>query len=151
MRYLPLLVKPRMTCLKQKVWCKKKNYLVSSCLSQLFKTRNSQYCLRNCDFEMPRFSPTGYGKHTTRYQGLYIWLQPSKELKMSPTMATFKTSIRKIIIDLSRLIDNNSSCCKLCKLWLELFYMSFYCILCYAVNKYLLIPTFHIQVLSYCL
>lgn len=42
----------------------KKNYLVPSCLSQLFKTRNSQYCLRNCDYEMPRFNPTGYGKHT---------------------------------------------------------------------------------------
>lgn len=64
-------------------------------------------------------------------------------------MATFKTRIRKI--DLSRLNDNNSSCRKLCKLWLELFYKSFYCILCYAVNKYLLIPTFRIQVLSYCL
>ena len=63
---------------------KVKNNLVPSCLSRLFKTENSQYCLRNCDFEIPRFNTTGYGKHTTRHRGPYIWSKLSKELRMSP-------------------------------------------------------------------
>ena len=45
----------------------------------------------------------------------------SKELRTSPTLAIFKTRIRKL--DLSDLIDNNSSCCKLCKSWTESFYI----------------------------
>ena len=92
------------------------------CLSQLFKTKNSQHCLRNWNFKIPRFNTTGYGKHTIRYQGPYIWSKLSKELRMSPTLkAIFKTRIRKL--DLSDLIDNNSSCCKLCKSWTESFYI----------------------------
>ena len=75
--------------------------------------RKSQYCLKNWDFEIQRFNTTGYGKHTIRYQGPYIWSKLSKELRTSPTLAIFKTRIRKL--DLSGLIDNNSSCCKLCK------------------------------------
>ena len=59
---------------------KVKNNLAPSCLSRLFKTKNSQYCLRNWDFEMPRFSTKGYGKHTISYQGPYIWSKLSKEL-----------------------------------------------------------------------
>ena len=89
---------------------KVKNNLAPSCLSRLFKTKNSQYCLRNWDFEIPRFNTTGYGKHTIRYQGPYIWSKLSKELRTSPTLAMFKTRIRKL-----DLINNNSSCCKLCK------------------------------------
>ena len=88
---------------------KVKNNLVPSCLSQLFKTKTLPYCLRNWDFEIPCFNTTGYGRHTIRYQGPYIWLKLSKELRTSPTLAIFKTRIRKI--DLSDLIDNYSSCC----------------------------------------
>ena len=51
---------------------KVKDNLAPSCLSGLFKTKNSQNCLRNWDFEIPRFSTTGYGKHTIRYQGPYV-------------------------------------------------------------------------------
>ena len=93
---------------------KVKNNLVPSCLSRLFKIKNCQYCLRNWVFKIPRFNTTGYGKHTIRYQGPYVWSKLSKELRTSPTLASFKTRIRKI--DLSDLIDNNSSYCKLCKL-----------------------------------
>ena len=100
---------------------KVKNNLAPSCLSRLFKTKNSQDCLRNWDFEIPRFNTTGYGKHTIRYQGPYIWFKLRKELRTSPTLAIFKTRIRKL--DLSDLIDNNSSCCKLWKSWTESFYI----------------------------
>lgn len=86
---------------------KVKNNLVPSCPSRLFKTKNSQYCLRNWDVEIPHFNTTGYVKHSIRYQGPYIWSKLSKELRTSPTLAIFKTRIRKI--DLSDLIDNNSS------------------------------------------
>ena len=65
------------------------------------------------DFEIPRFNTKGYGKHTIGYQGPCIWSKLSKELRTSPTLAIFKTRIRKL--DLSDLIDNNSSCCKSCK------------------------------------
>ena len=83
---------------------KVKNNLVPSCLSQLFKTKNLPYCLRNWAFEIPCFNTTGYGKHTIRYQGPYIWLKLSKELRTTPTLEIFKTTIRKI--DLSDFIDN---------------------------------------------
>ena len=83
---------------------KVKNNLVPSCLSQLFKTKTLPYCLRNWTFEIPCFNTTGYGKHTIRYQGPYIWLKLSKELRTTPTLEIFKTRIRKI--DLSDFIDN---------------------------------------------
>ena len=102
---------------------KVKNNLVPSCLSRLFETKNPQCCLGNWDFEIARFNTTSYGKHTVRYQGPYIWSKLRKELRTSPTIAIFKTRIRKI--DLSDLIDNNRSCCKLCKSWTELFLISF--------------------------
>ena len=98
------------------------NNLVPSCPSRLFKTKNSQYCPRNWVFEIPRFNTTSYGKLTIRYQGPYIWSKLSKELRMSmSTFAIFKTRVRKL--DLSDLIHNNSSCCKLCKSWTESFYI----------------------------
>lgn len=92
---------------------KVKNDLVPSCLSRLFNSSNSQYSLRNCDFEIPQFNTIGYGKHTIRYQGPYIWSKLSKGLRMSPTLKAFKNTKRKIA--LSDLIKNNSSCYKLCK------------------------------------
>ena len=72
---------------------KVKNNLAPSCLSRLFKTKNSQYCLRNWDFEIPRFNTTGYGKHTIRYQGPYIWSKLSKELRTSPTLARLRQRV----------------------------------------------------------
>ena len=105
-------------------WCiRLKTILLQAAYHDYSKLRtlnNSQYCLRNWDFEIPRFNTTGYGKHTIRYQGPYIWSKLSKELRTSPTLAIFKR-IRKL--DLSDLIDNNSSCCKLCKSWTESFYI----------------------------
>jgi len=35
---------------------KVKHNLVPNFLSRLFKTKNSQYCLRHSDFEIPRFN-----------------------------------------------------------------------------------------------
>ena len=90
-----------------------KNNLAPSCLSRLFKTKNSQYCLRNWDFEIPRFNTTGYGKHTIRYQGPYIWSKLSKKLRSSPTLAIFKTRISKLdLSDLFAVVSKQAGDCR---------------------------------------
>ena len=67
---------------------KRENNLVPSCLSRPFKTKNSQCCLRNYDFEISCFNTTSYGKHTITHQGPYIWSKSSKELRTSLTLIT---------------------------------------------------------------
>ena len=78
---------------------KVKNNLVQSCLLGLLETRNSQYCLRNCDFEILRFNTTSYGKHT-RHQGPYIWSKLSKELRMSP-LRHLRPELEKLTLQIS--------------------------------------------------
>ena len=85
------------------------------------KLRTLNTASEKCDFEIPCFNTTGYGKHTIRYQGPYIWSKLSKESRTSQTLTTFKMRIRKI--DISDLIDNNSCCCKLCKSCTESFHI----------------------------
>ena len=91
---------------------KVKNGLAPENVSALFVRKRSTHSLRNSDFVLPRFDTKRYGKHCIRYLGPLLWTKLSKDLKNSPTVATFRTKIRKLT--LSDYIENNSNCCKLC-------------------------------------
>ena len=90
---------------------KVKNGLAPENVSALFVRKRSTHLLRNSDFVLRRFDTKRYGKHCIRYLGPLLWTKLSKDLKNSPTVATFRTKIR---LTLSDYIENNSNCCKLC-------------------------------------
>ena len=54
---------------------------------------DTTHSLRNSDFVLPRFDTKRYGKHCIRYLGPLLWTKLSKDLKNSPTVATFRTKI----------------------------------------------------------
>ena len=83
------------------------------CVSELFTIKSTHQCLRNSDFELPRFDTMECGRHSLRYQGPFIWSKVSGELRNFASLKAFKKHIRGV--DLSSHIDNNSNCCDLCK------------------------------------
>ncbi|KAL9951208.1 hypothetical protein ACROYT_G043830 [Oculina patagonica] len=91
---------------------KVKNGLAPDNVSALFVRKDTTHSLRNSDFVLPRFDTKRYGKHCIRYLGPLLCSKLRKDLKNSPTVAAFKTKIRKL--NLSDYVDNNSNCCKLC-------------------------------------
>ena len=87
--------------------------LAPSIVNELFKRKSTSYSLRNSDFDIPTFNTINYGKHSLRYQGPHIWSKLDIKLKGSSNIESFKKNIRKK--DLTSLLNNNNSCCNLCK------------------------------------
>ena len=69
-----------------------------------------------CRLVLVRLRPRGLPSYVLFLVFSSFYLSPhliiSKDLKNSPTVAAFKTKIRKL--NLSDYVDNNSNCCKLC-------------------------------------
>ena len=72
-------------------------------ISDLFNLKNTQYNLRNSDFELQRFKTVRFGRNTINYMGPLIWSKLPRHLRMIETLTSFKRNIRKV--DLSTLVN----------------------------------------------
>ena len=72
-------------------------------VSDLFNLKNTQYNLRNSDFELPRFETVRFGRNTIKYMRPLIWSTLPRHLRMIETLNSFKKNIRKV--DLSTLVN----------------------------------------------
>ena len=109
---LPTLYNRRLQEIAILMYKVKNGLLATSCIQELFKTKNSGYSLRNSDFNIPRFNTIRYGKHSLRYQGPFIWSKLDVETRELSSLKYFKFKIRKM--NLTGLINNNTNCCNLC-------------------------------------
>ena len=75
---------------------KVKHSLVPVNISNLFNLKNTQYNLRNSDFELPRFETVRFGRNAIKYMGPLIWSKLPRHLRMVETLNSFKRNIRKI-------------------------------------------------------
>ena len=92
---------------------KMKYRMALRCVSELFRIKSTHQRLRNYGFDLPRFDTVAYGRHSLRYQGLFLWSKVGGELRNLTSLKSFKKHIRGV--DLSSHIDNNhSNCCDLC-------------------------------------
>ena len=80
---------------------KVKHSLVPVDISDFFNLKNTQYNLRNSDFELPRFETVRCGTNTIKYMGPLIRSKLPRLLRMIETLNSFKRNIRKV--DLSTL------------------------------------------------
>ena len=89
--------------------------MAPGCVSELFRINSTHQCLRNCDFELPRFDIVSYGRHSLCYQGPFTWSKATGELRNLTTLKAFKKHIVLRGVGLSSHIENNSNCSDLCK------------------------------------
>ena len=82
---------------------KVKHSLVPGNISDLFNLKNTQYNLRNSDFELPRFETVRFGRNSIKYVGPLLWSKLPRNLRMIETLNSFKRNISKI--DLSTLVN----------------------------------------------
>ena len=83
-------------------------------LTNYFSRKALVIPLGNSDFNIPAFNTINYGKHSLRYQGPHIWSKLDNKLKRSSNIESqFKKNFREK--DLTSLLNNNNSCCNLCK------------------------------------
>ena len=82
---------------------KVKHSLISVNISDLFNLKNTQYNLRKCDFELPRFETVRFGRTSIKYMGPLIWSKLLRHLRMIETLNSFKRNIGKV--DLSTLVN----------------------------------------------
>ena len=82
---------------------KVKHSLVPVNISDLFNLKNTQYNLRNSDFELPRFETIKFGRNSIKYMGPLIWSKLPCHLRMIATLNSFKRNIRKV--DISTLVN----------------------------------------------
>ena len=82
---------------------KVKHSLVPVNISDLFNLKNTQYNLRKCDFELPRFETVRFGRNSVKYMGPLIWSKLLRHLRMIETLNSFKKNIGKV--DLSTLVN----------------------------------------------
>ena len=71
--------------------------------SQLFNAKNTQYNLRNNDFELPTFETVRCGRHSVKYLEPLIWSNLPGKLKTYKSLNYFKRNMRKV--DLSGLVN----------------------------------------------
>ena len=90
--------------------------LVPNYISEIFTWKDTSYNVRNCDFQIPLFNTTCYGKHTLRYQGPYIWSKLENSMHELPSLSIFKTNICRV--DLASLVEDSGNCCNLYSTWL---------------------------------
>ena len=76
---------------------KVKHSLVPVNISDLFNSKNTQYNLRNCDFELPRFETVRFGRNSIKNTGPLIWSKLPRHLRMIETLNSFKSNIRKVV------------------------------------------------------
>ena len=86
-----------------KLMFKVKHSLVPLNISDLFNLKNTQYNLRNSDFELPRFETIKFGRNSIRYMRPLTWSKLPRRLRMIETLNSFKRNIRKV--DISTLVN----------------------------------------------
>ena len=82
---------------------KAKHSLIPKNISDIFHIKNTQYNLRNSDFELPRFETVRSGRNSIKYMGPLIWSKLPRHLRTIETLNSFKKNIRKV--DLSTLVE----------------------------------------------
>ena len=75
---------------------KVKHSLVPVNISDLFNVKNTQYNLRNSDFELPRFETVRFGRNSIKYMGPLSWSKLPRHLRMIETLNSFKRNTRKV-------------------------------------------------------
>ena len=70
---------------------------------KLFNAKNTQYNLRNNDFELPKFETVRYGRHSVKYLEPLIWSKLPGKLRTYKSLNYFKRNMRKV--DLSGLVN----------------------------------------------
>ena len=60
--------------------------LIHGNVSDLFINKDTRYLLRNCDFELPRFSTACYGKRSFRYLSSFLSSNLSTEMRDLPSL-----------------------------------------------------------------
>ena len=96
---LPTLYNRRLQDIATLVF-KVKNSLVPVNIFDLFNLKNTQYNLRNSDFELPRFETVRFGRNTIKYMRPLIWSKLPRHLRMIETLNSFKRNIRKLTLQL---------------------------------------------------
>jgi len=82
---------------------KSKHSLVPVNISDLINFKNTQYNLRNSDFELPRFETIKFGRNSIKHMGPLIWPKLPRHLRMIEALNSFKKNIRKV--DISTLVN----------------------------------------------
>ena len=68
-------------------------------ISDLFVKSQSKYNLRIKEFEILHFNHINYGKNSVRYIGLVLWARLPEDLRNSPSLSSFKRSVRKLNLE----------------------------------------------------
>ena len=68
-------------------------------ISDLFVKSQSKYNLRIKEFENPSFNTINYGKNSVRYNSLVLWAKLPEYLRNSPSLSSFKGSVRKLNLE----------------------------------------------------
>ena len=83
--------------------------------SDLFVKNQSKYNLRIKEFEIPRFNTINYGKNSVRYISLVLWAKLPEYLRNSPSLSSFKGSVRKL--NLEDIIRSDCYCSFCKQIW----------------------------------
>ena len=84
-------------------------------ISDLFVKSQSKYNLRIKEFEIPHFNNINYGKNSVRYIGLVLWARLPEDLRNSPSLSSFKRSVRKL--NLKDIIRSDYYCSFCKQIW----------------------------------
>ena len=68
-------------------------------ISDRFVKSQSKYNLRIKAFEIPRFNTINYGKNSVRYMASVLWAKLLEYLRNSPSLSSFKGSVRKLNLE----------------------------------------------------
>ena len=68
-------------------------------ISDLFVKNQSKYNLRIKEFEIPGFNTINYGKNSVRYIASVLWAKLPEYLRNSPSLSSFKGSVRKLNLE----------------------------------------------------
>jgi hypothetical protein len=68
--------------------------VVPATVTEIFSFKSCNYSLRNSDFNIPTVNTVKYGKHSLRYFGPLLWSKLHSSLRNSPSLTSFKRSIR---------------------------------------------------------
>ena len=70
-----------------------------SYVNELFNLQQSQYEMRDNDkFVLPNYNTISYGKSSLKYFGAKLWNSIPVDIKSSPSLSTFKTSVNKWLL-----------------------------------------------------
>ena len=78
---------------------KEKYYICPTYISDLLAKNQSKYNLRIKEFEIPHLNTINYGKNSVWYIALVLWEKLPEYLRNSPSLSSFKGSVRKLNLE----------------------------------------------------